>query len=168
MISIVLEVTFHLRQPMVFSFISLYDTPMPAPHMNVLFWGQGDFQFRKDNNLDSDRGWLGRNSILTDISLFFSFGSSFYLYFLKGKKYGMWKKTFEDKLFKELQNGRILHDKDGSNPVGNALQTFIAMFVAVRSDRGCKWGLAREKNDLFAKLIGLKGVYYLFIYSLFR
>ena len=36
-------VIFHLRQPMEFLSLNLYDTPGLAPRMNVLYWGPGDF-----------------------------------------------------------------------------------------------------------------------------
>ena len=36
-------VIFHLRQPMEFVSLNLYDTHGLAPRMNVLYWGPGDF-----------------------------------------------------------------------------------------------------------------------------
>ena len=36
-------VIFHLRRPMSFFYLSLYDTPERAPRMNILFWEPGDF-----------------------------------------------------------------------------------------------------------------------------
>ena len=36
-------VIYHLRRPMAFSSLNLYDTPWLAPRMNVSFWGPGDF-----------------------------------------------------------------------------------------------------------------------------
>ena len=36
-------VIFHLHQPMAFLYLSLYNTPGLAPHMNVLFWRPDSF-----------------------------------------------------------------------------------------------------------------------------
>ena len=46
-------VIFHLRQPMEFLSLNLYDTPGLAPRMNVLYWGPGDFPVSYSN-----RGYL--------------------------------------------------------------------------------------------------------------
>ena len=40
-------VIFHLRRPMAFLYLNLYNTPGLAPRMNVLFWGPGDFEVSK-------------------------------------------------------------------------------------------------------------------------
>ena len=47
-------VIFHLRRPMAFSSLSLYDTHGLAPRMNVLFWGPGDIPVSYSN---SDTSW---------------------------------------------------------------------------------------------------------------
>ena len=39
----------HLQRPMAFSANRLYDMPRIGPHMNVLFWGPGDFPQRYSN-----------------------------------------------------------------------------------------------------------------------
>ena len=44
-----LFIIFHLRRPMAFLFISLYDTPGCAPRINVLFRGLGDFPISYSN-----------------------------------------------------------------------------------------------------------------------
>ena len=50
-------VIFHLRQPMAFSCLSLYDTHGLAPRRNVLFWGPGDFP-TKATQTGMSRGML--------------------------------------------------------------------------------------------------------------
>ena len=42
-------VIFHLRQPMDFLSLNLYDTPGLAPRVNVLHWGPGDFPVSHSN-----------------------------------------------------------------------------------------------------------------------
>ena len=47
-------VIFHLRRPMAFLSLSLYNTPRLAPNINVIFRGPGDFPVRYSN---SDTSW---------------------------------------------------------------------------------------------------------------
>ena len=42
-------VIFHHHRPMACLSLNLYDTPGLAPHMNVLFWGPGDFPVSYSN-----------------------------------------------------------------------------------------------------------------------
>ena len=50
-------VIFHLRQPMEFLSLNLYDTPGLAPRMNVLYWGPGDFPVSYSNRDTSRNAW---------------------------------------------------------------------------------------------------------------
>ena len=49
---------FHLRQPMEFLSLNLYDTSGLAPRMNVLYWGPGDFPVSYSNRTGIPRGTL--------------------------------------------------------------------------------------------------------------
>ena len=50
-------VIFHLRQPMEFLSLNLYDTPGLALRMNVLYWGPGDFPVSFSNRDTSRNAW---------------------------------------------------------------------------------------------------------------
>ena len=65
-------VIFNLRWPM--TFVSLmYDTPGLAPHINVLFWGQGN---RQVSHLNMNTSWIAWNrlswSLRVDTGILFS------------------------------------------------------------------------------------------------
>ena len=66
-------VIFHLRQPMAFLSISIYDTSGLAPHMNVLFWGPGEFPVSYANR---DTLWNASNrhtrSFMVNTEILFS------------------------------------------------------------------------------------------------
>ena len=51
------EVIFHLRRPLAFLSLSLYDTPGLAPRMNTLCWEPGDFQVSYSNKDISLNAW---------------------------------------------------------------------------------------------------------------
>ena len=66
-------VTFHLRQPMAFLSLNLYDTPGLAPRMNVLFWGPGDFPVSYSNRDTSWNAWNRHSgSFMVDTGILFS------------------------------------------------------------------------------------------------
>ena len=64
---------FHLRQPMAFLSLNLYDTPGLAPRMNVLFWGPGDFPVSYSNRATSRNAWNRHSaSFMIDTGILFS------------------------------------------------------------------------------------------------
>ena len=66
-------VIFHLRQPMAFLSLNLYDTPGLAPRMNVLFWGPGDFPASYSNMDTSWNAWNRHSgSFMVDTGILFS------------------------------------------------------------------------------------------------
>ena len=66
-------VIFHLRQPMAFLSLNLYDTPGLAPRMNVLFWGPGDFPVSYSNRDTSRNAWDRYSwSFMVDTGILFS------------------------------------------------------------------------------------------------
>ena len=66
-------VIFHLRQPMAFLSLNLYDTPGLAPRMNVLFWGPGDFPVSYSNRDTSWTAWNRHSgSFIVDTGILFS------------------------------------------------------------------------------------------------
>ena len=48
---------FHLRQPMAFLSLILYDTPGLAPRTNIIFWGPGDFLANYSIRDNSWKAW---------------------------------------------------------------------------------------------------------------
>ena len=65
-------VIFHLRRPMEFLSLSLDSTPGPAPHMNVLFWGPGDFPVSYSNMDTSWNAWNRQSgSFMVDTGILF-------------------------------------------------------------------------------------------------
>ena len=67
------EVLFHLRRPMVFLFLNLYDKPGLAPLMNALFWGTGDFPVSYSNWDTSCNAWNRHSgSFIIDTGILFS------------------------------------------------------------------------------------------------
>ena len=66
-------VIFHLRQPMAFLSLNLYDTPGLVPRMNVLFWGPGDFPVSYSNRDTSWNAWNRHSgSFMVDSGILFS------------------------------------------------------------------------------------------------
>ena len=66
-------VIFHLRQPMEFLSLNLYDTPGLAPRMNVLYWGPGDFPVSYSNRDTSRNVWNRHSgSFMVDMGILFS------------------------------------------------------------------------------------------------
>ena len=66
-------VIFHLRQPMEFLSLNLYDTPGLAPRMNVLYWGPGDFPVSYSNRDTSRNAWnCHSGSFMVDMGILFS------------------------------------------------------------------------------------------------
>ena len=66
-------VTSHLRQPMAFLSLNLYDTPGLAPRMNVLFWGPGDFPVSYSKRDTSWNAWNRHSgSFMVDTGILFS------------------------------------------------------------------------------------------------
>ena len=68
-------VIFHLRQPMEFLSLNLYDTPGLAPRMHVLYWGSGDFPVHVSySNRDTSRKAWNRHSesFMVDMGILFS------------------------------------------------------------------------------------------------
>ena len=66
-------VIFHLRQPMEFLSLNLYDTPGLAPRMNVLYWGPGDFPVSYSNRDTSRNAWNRHSgSFMVDMGILFS------------------------------------------------------------------------------------------------
>ena len=60
-------VIFHLRQPMEFLSLNLYDTPGLAPRMNVLYWRPGDFPVSYSNRDTSRNAWIVIQEVLWSI-----------------------------------------------------------------------------------------------------
>ena len=66
-------VIFHLRQPMEFLSLKLYDTPGLAPRMNVLYWVPGDFPVSYSNRDTSRNAWNRQSgSFMVDMGILFS------------------------------------------------------------------------------------------------
>ena len=66
-------VVFHLRRPMAFLSLNLYDTPGLAPRMNVSFWGPDDFPVSYSNRDTSWNAWnLHSGSFMVDTGTLFS------------------------------------------------------------------------------------------------
>ena len=64
-------VIFHLRRPMAFLSLNLYDTPGLALRMNVLFWGPGDFPVSYLNRDTSWNAWIRHSgSFMVDTGIF--------------------------------------------------------------------------------------------------
>ena len=66
-------VIFHLRQPMEFLSLNLYDTPGLALRMNVLYWGPGDFPVSYSNRDTSRNAWNRHSgSFMVDMGILLS------------------------------------------------------------------------------------------------
>ena len=66
-------VIFHLRQPMEFLSLNLYDTPGLALRMNVLYLGPGDFPVSYSNRDTSRNAWNRHSgSFMVDMGILFS------------------------------------------------------------------------------------------------